>query len=877
MTIRNFDALFRPNAIALIGASNRAGAVGQVLAHNLLAGGFAGPLFFVNPHDETVAGQKAYRDIAALPAAPDLAIVATPAESVAALIRELGARGCRAAIIISAGDHDFRDEVLEAAEPFLMRIVGPNCLGFLSPRAGINASFAQLTPKPGHAALITQSGAIATSVLDWAHGRGIGFSHVLSLGDMADIDFGDTLDYLARDGATKSILLYIEQVTSARKFMSAARLAARVKPVIVVKGGRSASGARAAASHTGALAGADGVYDAAFRRAGMLRVDTLRDLFDALETLASGIRPRGDQLMIVTNGGGLGVLASDALEAEHGHLASLSEESRTALDVVLPRQWSRANPIDILGDAHGQRYADTLDILTNDPELDAILVMNCPTGVADNREAAQAVATARKAHPNTPLLACWVGGASLAGPQAVLDGAGAPVFDAPEEAVRAFMQLADYSRNQRLLLETPEADPAIEPAASTQVASIIGDALAQGRTLLSEFEAKAVLSAYGIQVTPTKTAHDALEAAKIAAQFGGEVALKILSPDITHKSDAGGVMLHLAPELVERAAQTMLETIRAAKPGARLEGFTVQPMISRPQAQELILGLSVDRTFGPIVLFGQGGVAVEVLADRAIALAPLNSVLAHDLIARTRVSRLLAGYRDRPPADLSAIAAALIALSDLAVNHPAIVELDINPLLADAEGVIALDARIVISGAPRQDLAIRPYPAALAHSLELGDGSAFRVRPLIPSDAAALMAMGARTSAEDLRLRFHGAVRADSELAAARLCQIDYDREMALAAIEPAGAIAGVARLSFDPQFETAEFAILVRSDIQKRGLGRALLGDLLNYAKSRGARRVWGDVLGENAAMLAFVRELGGAIEHNEGSERVTFNLRPN
>jgi acetyltransferase len=582
--------------------------------------------------------------------------------------------------------------------------------------------------------------------------------------------------------------------------------------------------------------------------------------------------------MIVTNGGGLGVLATDALEARHGQLAPLSAESLKALDAVLPASWSRANPVDILGDAHGTRYAEALNILARDDGHDAILVMNCPIGVADNSEGARALAQARQAFPRMPFLACWAGGASLAEPQAILSAAGVPAFEAPEEAVRAFSHLFDYARNQRALLETPAAALARDPAAAARVNAIISTARAEARLILTEFEAKAVLDAYSIPITPTKIARDASDAARVAAAFGGRVAIKVLSNDITHKSDVGGVMLDLDPGQVEAAADEMLGRIAAVRPQARIDGFTVQPMIKRPQAQELIVGISVDPTFGPVILFGQGGVAVEIIADSAMALPPLNSALASDLIARTRVSKLLGGYRDRLPADRAAITQALTAVSDLAINHPDIAELDINPLLADADGVIALDARIVLaaSAVGRPPLAIRPYPAALTHDIRLQDGLALRVRALAPSDAPALLQMGQRTSPQDLRLRFHGAVRTDSELGAARLCQIDYDREMALAAVESNGAIAGVARISFDPQFETGEFAILVRSDLQKRGIGRALLTDILAHAKSRGAHQVWGEVLPDNAGMLSFVRELSAAIESHDGGQRVSFSLTP-
>lgn len=874
MTTRNFDALFAPKAIALIGASNEPGSVGAVLAANLLSAGFKGELLLVNPHQDVIAGRKAYRTIAALPVAPDLAVIATPAPTVAPLMRELGARGCRAAIVISAGA-GLRAAVLEAARPFLMRVIGPNCLGFLSPGIGVNASFAHLNARSGDIALVTQSGAIATSMLDWASGRELGFSHILSLGDMSDIDFGDVLDFLAFDQATRSILLYVESITHARKFMSAARIAARAKPVIVVKAGRSDAGMRAAASHTGALAGADAVFDAAFDRAGMLRVDTLRDLFDAAETLASGARVRGDRLTVVTNGGGLGVIAADALEAGGGRLTVLSHDGLGRLDAALPKAWSHNNPIDILGDAHPERYQAALSALQDAPGQDAILVMNCPTGVADNAANAEPLIEAQARRGNVPLLACWMGGATTGPIRERLSRAGVANYETPDEAVRAFLHLAAYARNQNALLETPlPMAPRAEDRAEAR--RVIGAVLAEGRTLLTEFEAKAVLSAYGVPVVKTLRAADPAAAGRAAAALGGNVALKILSRDITHKSDVGGVRLNLEGErAIEAAAEEMLARVRAAAPDARLDGFTIQEMAHRPHAHELIAGVAKDRTFGPVILFGQGGVAVEVLADRVMGLPPLNSVLAKAMIEKTRVAKLLAGYRDRPPANRLAIAEVLVALSDMIIDLPEIAELDINPLLADAQGVIALDARIVVSATAGDEgfdrLAILPYPAALSREIELADRASFRVRPIRPEDAPALMDMARRTDAADLRLRFHGAVRGLDEAAAARLSQIDYDREMALVAIAPDQSFAGVARLVFDPDFSRAEYAIIVRSDLQGRGLGRALLAEALAYARLRGASTVWGDVLIENGEMIALARGLGAHLQQIEGASELT------
>lgn len=873
VTTRNFDALFQPRSIVLVGASNRPGSVGAVIARNLVEAGFPGDISFVNPHAPHIAGRASVHELGALTHAPDLAVIATPAPSVYSLLCELGDRGCRAAIVISAGDARFRAQVLEAAQPVSMRILGPNGLGFLSPAAGINASFAQLTPKPGRLALVTQSGAIATTLLDWAHGRGIGFSHVLSLGDMLDVDFGDVLDYLALDPATDAILLYIEQITHARKFLSAARIASRAKPVIAVKAGRSAGGAQAAKSHTGALAGADNVYDAAFRRAGMLRVDTLSDLFDAAESLASGLRPAGDRLMILTNGGGLGVLATDCLEQAGGRLAQLSAGAKHALDAALPGSWSHNNPIDILGDAHGDRYAAALDILTRE-ECDAILVMNCPTGVADNSECARAVAQRVATGPS--LLACWMGEASLAAPRAVFDEAHIPLFDTPEDSVRAFMQLAAFTRNQRSLLETPAQRIERSESAIASARTIIAKALAEKRALLDQAECKALIEAYGIPVAATRLAPDPEAAQKEAEALGGAVALKIHSPDITHKSDAGGVVLNLAPAEVGAAARAMSAKIAAQLPAARLAGFAIEPMIQRPHARELIIGASVDPTFGPVILFGAGGVSVEVVADTAIGLPPLNSTLARELVARTRVARLLAAYRDRSAADLDAITRVLVAVSDLIIDHPEIAELDINPLLADEAGVIAVDARMAVRVPARTDrMAIAPYPRGLSHDITLPDGMVLRSRPLRPDDAAALLELGRRTGTHDIRLRFHGVVRVDDALGAARLSQLDYDREMAFGAFDQAHTLAGVARLHFDPQIENGEFAVLVRTDMQQRGLGRALLQDVLRYARERGAKHIYGDILSENTAMLALARSLGAELRsHDKGGHQATFVL---
>lgn len=884
MTTRNLDALFEPRAIALIGASNREGSVGQVLARNLLESGFAGPVLPVNPHAGAIRSALAYPNAAALPVAPDLAVIATPAPAIPGLIAELGARGCRAAVVISTGfgadagpdGAKLKAEMLNAAKPHLLRIVGPNCLGFISPARGINASFAHLTPQTGRIALVAQSGAVAAAALDWAHARDIGFSHVVTIGEAADVDFGDLLDYLALDPATHAILLYVESIRNARKFMTAARIASRNKPVVVVKSGRSAAGARAAFSHTGALAGSDAVYDAAFRRAGLLRVGELRELFEAVQTLGAGLTARGDRLAILTNGGGAGVMAVDALEARGGRLASLSEATLSAINAVAPANWSHGNPVDILGDAKPPLYGKAIEALLSEPEADAILVMNCPTAVASSTEAAQAVADAvTKARSIRPVLTAWLGETAVAPGRAILARAGMPVHETPDEAVRAFMHLVEHRRGQELLVRVP-ALGVLEPPAPDLARQVVARARAEGRRDLTDPEAREVLAAYGVPVVESRTAPTPLEAGQAAEALGGPVALKILSRDISHKSDSGGVMLNLqGGPAVEMAAGQMLERVRAALPDARIDGFVLQPMIRRPKAQELLAGIAQDPTFGPVILFGQGGVGVEILADRTVGLPPLDDVLARDMIARTRVARLLAGYRDRPPADLDAVVEVLVRLARLAVELPEIAELDINPLLADEAGVLALDARIRLSdpAAPAQRTAIVPYPPGLTHPLVL-EGEALRVRPIRPQDAPRLIEMVDRSSAEDVRLRFRTGVKRLPDSWAARLSQIDYDREMALVAETADGQVVGVGRIAGDPEGETAEFALMVRSDHHHRGLGRDLLSALIDHARAKGLKHLWGDVARDNSRMLQLAQSLGFVLKTAEEPDRVRVDL---
>lgn len=893
MSIRNLDKMFAPRSVALIGASNRAASVGQVLLKNLTTAGFQGSISAVNPHAADLGGIKAVPDVASLAEAPDLAVIATPPQTVPDVVSELVKRGTKAAVVITAGFGELGAEgkalqqrMLDAARPGLMRIAGPNCLGVMVPGIGLNASFAHLAPLKGDIAFVSQSGAVVTAMLDWATTRGIGFSHIVSLGGMSDVDFGDMLDYLARDPQTRSILLYIESVDEARKFMSAGRQAARLKPVLVIKSGRHAAAAKAAASHTGALAGSDAVYEAAFRRAGMLRVDGIEDLFDAVETLSTRPERRplaGNRLAILTNGGGVGVLATDFVIDEGGRMAELAPETIARLNEVLPRTWSHANPVDIIGDAPASRYAASIEVLLDDPNTDAVLAMNCPTAVVDNVAAAHAVADAA-VKGSKPVFTSWIGDqGARAGRQVFMDRK-VPTYETPDQAIHAFMLQIRYQRNQRLLMEIPPAGPAWPNRDLARARGIVGTVLAEKREWLNEWEAKALLGAYGIPVVETRKVRDADEAARVAGELGFPAALKILSPDITHKTDVGGVALELEnAEAVRTAAKTMLENVAKAAHGARVEGFTVQRMVSRPSAFELILGIVDDATFGPVLLFGQGGTAVEIIRDKAMALPPLNRVLADDLIRRTRISKLLEGYRGRPPADFEAIVGTLMALGDLAADLPEVCELDINPLWADQNGVVALDARVRVRTAREQGtgrFAVKPYPSDLEGVLRGRDGKAFPMRPIRPEDTQLIDTVLENTAPEDLRMRFLSPLRRLPRQLAARLTQIDYDREMAFIVFtdDSKTEVAGVGRLSEDPNRERAEYAVLVRTDRQGLGLGYALMKHLIDYAKSRGVGEIFGHVLRENSHMLDLCDEFGFTRERLDGEPgvvEVMLNLR--
>ena len=888
MSVRNLEALLRPSSVALIGASDRAGSIGSVVLRNLKGGGFKGPVWPVNDKHAAVDGEPVWQNVAQLPYAPDLAVICTPAQTVPQLVAALGARGTRAAIVISAGlkqparegGPSIEQAMLDAARPHLMRILGPNCIGALVPGVGLNASFAPGNAIPGHLAFVTQSGALATAMLDWARERGIGFSHFISLGDSADVDFGDMLDYLASDADTRAVLLYIESIHSARKFMSAARAAARNKPVIVVKAGRAPDGARAAASHTGALAGSDAVFDAAIRRAGMLRVDTLEALFDAAQTLAH-VRPiHGQRLAILTNGGGAGVLAADALSLGKGRLATLGDDTLQALGRCLPANWSHGDPVDIVGDAPVARYLDALRVMLAAPEVDALLFMHAPTAVVPAGLIASAILPLLQ-QADKPVLACWLGGPAVATARDIFSVGGIACYDTPERAVAAWLQLVAYADNQQALMQLPDTSVGDFSPDRDAVSSLLERALAQQREWLEPGEVQTLLDAYGITTLRSGLARDPEEATALATRIGFPVALKIVSPQIVHKSDVGGVALALhSPHEVVSAAAAMQQRVRQQLPDADVTGFQVQAMAVGHASRELIVGIANDPLFGPVLLFGEGGTAVELRQAHAVALPPLNANLAADLIRRSQCGPLLDAHRGQAAVNNEALLSLLLKVSQMACDWPALAELDINPLLADALGVVALDTRVRLRRpAPGEAsrLAIRPYPRALEESVVI-QGRPLLLRPIRPEDGQRLMDFYAHATPADMRLRFFMSRRDVPHSELARYSQIDYEREMTFVAlsVDAAGVqtMAGEVRGVCDPDNHCAEFALQVASGWQGQGLGRMLLAKLVRYLRERGTGEVLGECLMENQAMAAVARDAGFTVAISPEQQVIKMRL---
>ncbi len=885
MSTYRLDKLFAPRSIALVGASRREGSLGRTILRNLTEAGFEGPIALVNPRYSSIDGVPCVARVEDLDPAPDLIVIAAPPQAVPGIVEAAGRKGVAAAIIITAGlghgPDSLAEEARAKARAHGLRLVGPNCLGVMAPRARLNASFAAHAPIPGDLALISQSGAIAAAMVEWAAKRNVGFSAVVSMGDKVDVDFGDCLDYFATDRQTRAILLYVESISAARKFMSAARAASRAKPVVVIKSGRHAQGAKAAATHTGALAGSDAVYDAAFRRAGLLRVYDLDELFAAAETLGRQKPFRGGRLAILTNGGGVGVLAVDRLVDLGGELADLSPETRAALDAVLPPTWSRANPVDIIGDADAARYAASLEALLADEANDALLLLNVPTALASSSDAARAVVeTVEKDRAagfrRKPVFAVWLGEDDATG--AAFEAANIPRFSTEAEAVQGFMHLVRYREAQDLLMETPDNLPQGFTPDRATARAIVAKVVEEGRTWLDPIEVSKLMAAYGIPDAAVQLARDPEEAARLAQPIlarGGTVAVKILSPDIVHKSDIGGVALDLTSEAaVSEAARMILERARERRPQARITGVTIQAMVRKPKARELIAGIADDPTFGPVVVFGRGGTAVEIINDKALALPPLDMNLAGNLVSRTRVSRILKAYRDVPAADEHAVRLVLVKLSQLAADLPEVRELDINPMLADKDGVIAVDARVAVAPVPPEQrkgsghlrFAVRPYPNEWEREITARDDRQVIVRPVRPEDEALFVAFFGKVSDEDLRLRFFAPVRDFSHSFIARLVQIDYARAIAFVAIDKeSGEMLGAVRLHADANMETGEYAILLRSDLKGQGLGWQLMEMMIEWARAEGLSVVEGQVLRENTTMLDMCRSLGFDIRTDE------------
>src|SRR6266550_780649 len=897
MSIYHLQNLLSPRSVALVGASPRQGSVGRAILSNIYKAKFKGKFGLVNTRYPEIDGVATVDSLGKLPFVPELVVITAPAAAVVGLIDEAGKRGALGALIVGAGlGHgagSLADAAKRAAQKYGMRLIGPNCLGIMMPSVALNASFSAHMSGPGNLALISQSGAIAAGMVDWAAQRAVGFSGIVSIGDQLDVDIADLLDYFAMDGKTRAILLYVEAIKDARKFMSAARAAARVKPVVVVKSGRMAQGAKAAATHTGALAGSDAVYDAAFRRAGILRVSDLRELFDCAETLGRVESPPGKRLAILTNGGGIGVLAVDRLVELGGIPAAITTDIRKKLNAVLPPTWSGSNPVDIVGDADGARYAAALEVLLADASNDAILVMNVQTAIAPADDIAVTVTGVvqkyRREHQGStkPVLAAWVGADQKIGD--LLSSAGIPNYPTEDDAVRGFMHLVQHREVVATLAQVPPAMPSVFAPDVDAARQIVAAALADDRQWLDPVEIRRLLEAYDIAMVPTYAAADADEAvahASVLFAQGATVVLKIMSRDIVHKSDVGGVVLNLTnADAVRAAAADILARAKALRPEARISGVIVQAMVVQQKARELIVGLADDPTFGAVVVFGRGGTAVEIINDKALALPPLDLQLAGDLIGRTRVSRLLRAYRDVPAVKQDAVAMVLVKLAQMAADIPEIRELDINPLLADENGVLAVDARVAVGRVERKfagsgpaNFAVRPYPSQWQRHLEMRDGRRVFVRPIRPEDEPLIHEFLRHVTSQDLRLRFFAPVKEFTHEFIARLTQLDYARAMAFVAFDQATReMVGVVRIHSDSIYESGEYAILLRSDLKGKGLGWALMQLIIEYAKSEGLKAISGEVLQENTVMLEMCRELGfevktDPVEHGVCNVRLTL-----
>jgi acetyltransferase len=871
----NLDVFFKPTSVAVIGATETTGHVGRAILWNLISSPFGGIVYPVNLKRKAVLGIRAFPSVQAIPDPVDLAVIITPAALVPNVIKECGEKGVRGAVIISAGFREtgpagleLENQVLLAARRTNMRLIGPNCLGVMCPTTGLNATFAPSIAHKGSVALLSQSGAICTALLDWSLSAHVGFSALLSLGSMVDVGWGTLIDYLGNDPNTRSIVIYMESIGDVQSFLSAAREVALDKPILVLKAGRSEAAAKAAASHTGALAGSDAVLEAAFRRVGVLRIDDIGDIFQMTEVLSRQPRPAGPRLAIVTNAGGPGIIAADALIDLGEELATLTPETVDELNKVLPPHWSHANPIDVIGDAGADRYESAVRLAGKDAGTDGVLVIMTPQAMSDPVKIAESVAPFAKLG-NKPILASWMGGLRAGEGEEILNKAGIPTFAFPDAAVRAFHYMWRYSYNLRALYETPEIT-ADDPEAAQQATLLLTKIRDTGRTLLSEFEAKQLLEYYEIKTCPTVVADSADEAAKVAIQLGFPVVVKLHSLTVTHKTDVGGVKLSLPDAQAVRNAFLEIQTSVAEKIGVEhFSGVTVQPMIS-PDGYELIVGSTTDPQVGPVLLFGTGGQLVEVFRDRALALPPLNTVLARRFLERAKISKALFGVRGRPALDIGALENLLVRFSQLVVEHPEIKEIDINPLLASTSGYMALDARVVLHSKEITDLpklAIRPYPRKYSSEVKLKDGTELTIRPIRPEDEPRLVHFHSALSEESVFKRYFAPmpfeVRTRHERLT-RMCFIDYDRQMALIA-QNTDQIIGVGRLIKLPFTQEAEVAAIVTDNFQRKGVGHALMNGLIQFATDEHLHLLRASVLVENIGMQKLLESHGFRFEEGE------------
>ncbi len=888
MGIESLDKMFKPKSIAVIGATDKVGKTGYRIFRNLIGSGYDGVVYPVNPTKESVQGVAAYKSVDEIPKAVDLAIIVTPANIVCDVVEQCGKKGTKGILIISAGFKEIGEEgkkleqkLLDLKEQYKLRIVGPNCVGYSLPYLNLNATFASSMPDKGNIALFSQSGAVCGAILDWAAAAKVGFSAFISVGSMLDVDFGDLIDYFGRDPYTKSIVLYSESITNARKFMSAARGFARVKPIIVIKSGRFAEGAKAASSHTGAMAGEDQIYDAAFKRAGIVRVKNIQDLFNVSSILAKQPRPSGPNIAIITNAGGPGVLATDAIIEFGGKLAKLSDETMQKLNSFLPTHWSKGNPIDIIGDSDENVYEKAIAVCLDDPNIDSILVICVPQVVADPKRLADRIIDLSK-KSTKPILTSFPGEASVQYTRDLLNKNNVPTYDTPEQAVESYMYLYRYSRNLELLFQTPEERQVVyNKEKQEKLEQIIKKAKKEKRTLLSESEAKDFIETYEIKTTRPIFAKKEDDAVNAAEEIGYPVVMKIQSPQITHKSDSGGVALDLqCEESIRKAYKTMMKTVKEKVPTATIEGVTIQKM-AKTLGGEFILGSKKDPVFGSIILFGLGGIFTELFKDRSIGFPPLNQVIAQRIIEKTKAYTLLTGFRNIPPADMKKVEQTMINFSQLIEEHPEIAEIDINPLIIVDNELVAVDARIVIDENPEKNphMIISRYPSKYIKKIKLRDGTIALLRPIKPEDENMWQEMFDTFSDDAVRFRFFRRIKNTPHEMRTRYCNIDYDREIGIVAeINDKGKrrILGVSRIIMTPgQNEEAEYALIVSDEWQRKGLGSEFLDYTIEIARDKGLKKLTGVVLKDNVPMITLCKEKGFKVESGDpGEYKVEYKL---